>query len=76
MHRKHLEKYLISKIGLKNKFEDEVARYNRFQRNVLKADKNADIKKRNEVDLKTYAKYIFKEGTMIEKKGATFLHAK
>jgi hypothetical protein len=65
---KIIDKIHISEIGLKHKFEEEVARYNRFQRNVLKADKTADIKKHNEVDLKTYAKYILKEGTMGEKR--------
>lgn len=65
---KLLDKIHISEIGLKHKFEEEVARYNRFQRNVLKADKEKDIKKHQEVDLKTYAKYILKEGAMEEKR--------
>jgi hypothetical protein len=65
---KIIDKIHISEIGLKHKFEEEVARYNRFQRNVLKADKEKDIKKHQEVDLKTYAKYILREGTMSEKR--------
>ncbi|NNM83935.1 hypothetical protein HKL94_01830 [Candidatus Parcubacteria bacterium] len=48
------------------KFEDELKRHNKFQRTVLGlSDPKA---KHEEVDIRTYAKYILKEGTNEEKR--------
>ncbi len=58
----------MNELGLKNKFQEEVARYNHFQRNVLKADKATNARKHKEVDLRMYAKYILREGTILEKR--------
>ncbi|MDD3487680.1 MAG: recombinase family protein [Candidatus Moranbacteria bacterium] len=59
----------ISKIGLKHKFEEEIARYNKFQKTVLKiSGKENSVSKNHEIDLRTYAKYILKEGAAIEKR--------
>lgn len=47
-------------------FEDEIARFNIFQRSVLRSkDKIKDTK---ETDIRNYAKYILKEGTVTEKR--------
>jgi len=43
-----------------------VMRYNRFQRNVLKRPGNE--KSESDIDLRVYAKYILKEGSMVEKR--------
>lgn len=59
----------INEIGLKRQFEDEVERYNKFQRTVLKMNgKEPAMDKEKEFDIRTYAKYILKEGRMIEKR--------
>jgi len=59
----------INEIGLKRQFEDEVERYNKFQRTVLKMNgKEPAVNKEKEFDIRTYAKYILKEGRMIEKR--------
>lgn len=56
----------ISELGVQMKFEEELKRYNRFQRTVLgMSDPKA---KHSDVDIKTYAKYILKEGTNEEKR--------
>ncbi|MCT6631879.1 hypothetical protein, partial [Staphylococcus aureus] len=59
----------INEIGLKRQFEDEVERYNKFQHTVLRMHgQEAEIEKKQEFDIRTYAKYILREGRMIEKR--------
>jgi DNA invertase Pin-like site-specific DNA recombinase len=56
----------INEIGMRHKFEDEVTRLTKFQRNFF-----ADVKKlkpEKNIDLRSYAKYLLKEGSMIEKR--------
>ena len=54
-------------VALKHKLEQEIGRYNKFQYGVLGLKK--EIKsKMDGVDVKTYAKYILKEGSVIEKR--------
>jgi site-specific DNA recombinase len=48
------------------KFEEELKRFNKFQRGVL--GMGSQNTKHTDVDLKTYAKYILKEGTNEEKR--------
>jgi len=51
---------------MRKKLEEEIARFNIFQRSVLgSTDK---IKNNSETDIRNYAKYILKEGTTIEKR--------
>ena len=61
-----IDKIDLNELGLKHKFHEEVARYNRFQRNVLKI--SSKEKSESDIDMKTYAKYILKEGMMEEKR--------
>jgi len=63
---KILDKVNINELGMRQKLEDEIARFNIFQRSVLgSTDK---IKEREDTDIRNYAKYILKEGTIIEKR--------
>ena len=56
----------LNQLRVEMKFEDELKRHNKFQRTVLGlSDPSA---KHDEVDIKTYAKYILKEGTNQEKR--------
>jgi len=48
------------------KFEEEIKRYNKFHRGVLGISSNST--KHKDIDLKTYAKYILKEGSNDEKR--------
>ncbi len=56
----------INILDIEQKFDDELKRFNKFQRGVLgianKGETHADI------DLKTYAKYTLKEGTNEERR--------
>lgn len=61
-----LEQIDINQLGIQMKFEEELKRFNKFQRGVLGiANKGAT---HEDVDLKTYAKYTLKEGTREEKR--------
>ncbi len=56
----------INQMSVQMKFEDELKRHNKFQRTVLGlSDSNAT---HEEINIKTYAKYILKEGTNEEKR--------
>lgn len=63
---KILDKVNINELGMRKKLEDEIARFNIFQRSVLGAKEK--IKTDAETDIRNYAKYILKEGTTIEKR--------
>lgn len=61
----------LEEIGIRHKIEQEVDRHNKFQDVILKV-KKADVIKKSElartIDIKDYAKYILKEGNIIEKR--------
>lgn len=63
---KILDKVNINELGMRKKLEEEITRFNIFQRSVLGlTDK---IKNNSDTDIRNYAKYILKEGTTIEKR--------
>ena len=63
---KILDQIDFNNSGIQIKFEEELKRFNKFQRGVLGF---SDYKTKHEdIDLKTYAKYILKEGTNEEKR--------
>lgn len=65
----------INKMGMQHKFEEEISRYNRFRKDVLGFSEKSIV--REEVDERTYAKYVLKEGTIGEKRELlTFLRGK
>ena len=57
----------INEIGIKHKFEEEVGRFNKFQRNFLETA-NGEKAEAKKIDLKMYVKYILQEGSTIEKR--------
>ncbi len=63
---KILDKVNINELGMRKKLEDEIARFNIFQRSVLGATEK--IKTDQDTDIRNYAKYILKEGSTIEKR--------
>jgi len=48
------------------KLEEEINRFNKFQNTVLKKDNKDTID--IEINIRTYAKYLFKEGSITEKR--------
>jgi len=55
----------VNELGIKNKFQDEVKRYNVFQSRVLKIEGK---QKNKDIDVKSYIKYLLREGSMSEKR--------
>jgi len=56
----------VNELGIKHKFQEEVRRYNMFQSRVLKIGEEKQIQ--NDIDVKSYIKYLLKEGSMSEKR--------
>lgn len=63
---KILDKVNINELGMRQKLEDEIARFNIFQKSVLGATEK--IKTDKEMDIRNYAKYLLKEGAVSEKR--------
>jgi site-specific DNA recombinase len=63
---KILDKVNINELGMRQKLEDEIARFNIFQRSVLGATEK--LKTDKEMDIRNYAKYLLKEGAVSEKR--------
>ena len=63
---KILDKVNINELGMRQKLEDEIARFNIFQRSVLGATER--LKTDKEMDIRNYAKYLLKEGAVSEKR--------
>lgn len=63
---KMLDQVNINELGMRQKLEDEMARFNIFQRSVL----GTTVKSNTDhvTDIRNYAKYILKEGTVTEKR--------
>ena len=61
------DKIDVNELGIRHKFEEEVGRYKKFRKNILGLAKDKEIE-REQIDIKTYAKYILKEGTIVEKR--------
>lgn len=62
-----LDKVEVNKLGIQAKFEKEMERYSRFRRFVLGLGKNETLPD-EKIDVKTYAKYLLNEGTIVEKR--------
>lgn len=63
---KILDKVNINELGMRQKLEDEIARFNIFQRSVLGSTEK--IKNTQDTDIRNYAKYLLKEGKVSEKR--------
>ncbi len=55
----------INEIVIKHKFEEEVARLTKFQKGFFGED---SLKVKKNIDLRGYAKYLLREGSVIEKR--------
>ena len=60
-----LDQISISEIGIKEKIKYEVERIKKFQQSILGIKQQIQIK---DVDIKDYAKFILKDGTIGEKR--------
>ena len=63
---KVIDKVSINELGMRMKLEEEIARFNIFQRSVLGTKEKIETDR--ETDIRNYAKYILKEGAVNEKR--------
>jgi len=56
----------IGEFGVRQKFKNEMQRYNKFRRLVL--GKGKESGEPDAFEIKTYAKYLLTEGTLVEKR--------
>lgn len=61
-----IDKIDVNEIGMRYKFEEEIKRFQKFQKGVLGIKENPKVEK--EIDIRTYAKYLLREGSVIEKR--------
>ncbi len=57
---------------MKDKIEQEIKRFNRFQQSVLNKEPDQD-KEIKDIDIKNYAKYILQSGSISEKRDLLML---
>jgi site-specific DNA recombinase len=60
-----MDKIDIDEIGIKEKIKAEVERFKKFQQSVLGIREKSEVK---DIDIRNYAKYLLREGTVIEKR--------
>jgi DNA invertase Pin-like site-specific DNA recombinase len=60
-----IEKIDLDELGIREKIEQEIARFNKFRIGVLGHKKET---RNSEVDIKNYAKYLLREGTIYEQR--------
>lgn len=65
-----LDRISLNELGMKAKLEDEIGRLNRFQRAVLGTENltEKDQPRKATIDIRAYAKYLLKEGSITEKR--------
>jgi len=63
-----IDKISLDELGTREKIEKEVKRYRKFQSEVLKVKNEKIGQEEAEIDIRNYAKYMLKEGTMFEKR--------
>ena len=61
-----IDKIDVNEIGMRYKFEEEIKRFQKFQKGVLGIKENPKTEK--QIDIRTYAKYLLREGSIIEKR--------
>jgi len=62
-----LDQVNINELGMRHKLEEEIKRFNKFNR-VVKGTKADTLPEEAEVNVRMYAKYLLKEGSTIEKR--------
>lgn len=65
--QKVIDQINLDEIGMRDKIEQEIKRYNAFGKNVLEQDEILAIKEKD-ISTRNYAKYILRQGTIIEKR--------
>ncbi|MFA5106766.1 MAG: recombinase family protein [Patescibacteria group bacterium] len=62
-----LDQVNVNELGMRYKLEEEIKRFNKFQ-HVVMGTKADSISEETEVNIRKYAKYLLKEGSVTEKR--------
>ena len=57
----------LDELGIQGQFKEEVERYYKFSKGVL-GMQPSQFEKQREADTRNYAKYLLKEGSIVEKR--------
>lgn len=57
----------INELGMRQKLEDEIRRFNKLQK-IVNGKSGNDLVEENEVSIRQYAKYLLKEGSVSDKR--------
>ena len=64
---KIIDKVNINELGMRMKLEDEIRRFNKLQK-IVNGKSGNDLVEENEVNIRQYAKYLLKEGSVSDKR--------
>jgi len=64
-----MDKINLDELGVKSRIEQEIARFNKFRIGVLGHKKETN---NSDIDIRSYAKYLLREGTLVEKRELLF----
>ena len=62
---KLIDKVSLDRLGMKEKLKEEIGKYTKFRLSVLNIDEKEVVEQKN-IDMKNYAKFILKEGSISE----------
>lgn len=62
-----IDRVRLDQLGIKQKLEAEMDRFNQFRYSVLELT-DKEIEKQKKVDMKKYAKFILEKGALLEKR--------
>lgn len=64
---KIIDKVNINELGMRQKLEDEIRRFNKLQK-IVNGKSGKELVEENEVNIRQYAKYLLKEGSVSDKR--------
>lgn len=64
---KIMDKVNINELGMRMKLEDEIRRFNKLQK-IVNGKSGNELVEENEVNIRQYAKYLLKEGSVSDKR--------
>lgn len=65
---KIVDKMDIDALGIRTRLEDELKRFSKFQRIILGSDEDVAPNKQETINIREYAKYLLREGSITEKR--------
>ena len=64
---KIVDKVNINELGMRQKLEDEIRRFNKLQK-IVNGKSGKELVEENEVNIRQYTKYLLKEGSISDKR--------